>query len=78
MRAWSRLRGTPPPAGELIKHCLKFHAREVVYQLLEEALADARGAAFEQDKDDQKQVIQAITLLNEAARLADKWCSRRR
>ena len=30
-------------SGELIKHSLRFHAREVVHQLKEEILADARG-----------------------------------
>ncbi len=65
-----------PATGELIKHSLKFHAREVIYQLSEETLADASGAAFEQDKDDQKQVHQAMALLIETARLAEHWCSR--
>jgi hypothetical protein len=65
-----------PATGELIKHSLRFHAREVVYQLNEETLADAIGAAFEQDQGDKEQVHQTMTLLNETARLADQWCSR--
>ncbi len=62
--------------GDLLKHCLKFHAREVVYQLKEEALADAGGAPFEQDQDDREQVHQAMKLLDEAAMVAEKWYSR--
>jgi hypothetical protein len=65
-----------PATGDLLKHCLKFHAREVVYQLSEEALADAGEAAFVQDQADRQRVQRAMTLLDEAARVAEEWCSR--
>ena len=62
--------------GDLVKHCLRFHAREVVYQLSEEALVEADGIALEQERDDQERIRQAITLLEESARVAEEWCSR--
>ena len=65
-----------PATGDLLKHCLKFHAREVVYQLREEALDDVGAATFEQDEDDRERVQQAMTLLDEAARVAEPWCVR--
>lgn len=70
----------PPPSpqqpgtADLLRHCLKFHVREMLYQLQvgDRALEGAKGIA--QSPQDKESVQKALALLNRVVGQADRLC----
>jgi hypothetical protein len=59
-----------PESGELIKHSLKMHSREIVDQLVSEVVGGGK-ASLRQDETDRAVVRELIETLSQAERLAD-------
>jgi hypothetical protein len=71
----------PPPdkgfaaSNPLITHCLKLHAREIIYQLLQDDHSDAEAAVFRQSEDDRHQIVDLVRLLEDAYRSGVAACA---
>ncbi|MEM7200120.1 MAG: hypothetical protein AAF628_07635 [Planctomycetota bacterium] len=83
---WSRRWGyqdaalpAPPDAvigtSELVVHCLRLHAREILFQLLTRDAASDRGAALTQDDDDRQQIAAILRSLEAASTAGSKACA---
>lgn len=64
----------PPDKGfggsrELVGHCLRLHAREILYQLLVEN-QDAEGSNLSQSDEDKEQIQNVMGMLEEGRRMA--------
>jgi len=82
VRAWARdwgytdARLAAPDKGfansaDLVTHCLKLHAREILYLLL----VEERAEGVEQGEDDREQVEEVLRLLEHARRRAAAACA---
>ena len=58
----------------LIRHCLKFHCREILYQLL---IGEAIGKVklFEQTEEERERIADLLRSLNKAIATAGELCS---
>jgi hypothetical protein len=70
---------TPPDKGfassaELLTHCLKLHAREILYQLLAED-SDAGGVGVIQNDEDRDQIRNVLGMLEEGRRVGAAVCA---
>lgn len=62
-------------SADLMRYCLKLHAREIMLRLMaeQESTGDAEG--FKQSIEDQKRILQIITWLNEAKDMTKALCA---
>ena len=58
-------------SADLVTHCLRLHAREVLYLLL----VEERVAGVEQGEEDRAQVAEVLRLLEHARRRAAAICA---
>lgn len=71
----------PPPdrgfaaSNPLITHCLKLHAREILYQLLQDDHSDGDAAVFRQSEDDRHQILDLVRMLEDAYRSGVAACA---
>jgi len=63
-----------PNAGYLVRHCLKFHAREMLYQLWRRNPAGDQAASIFQDADDHARMGKVMKSLEEAEKLGETLC----
>jgi hypothetical protein len=63
-----------PQAGELIRHCLRFHSREMLHQLLIRNPDEQGLENLVQNEQDQKEIKAALDKLDQAHRHAEALC----
>jgi hypothetical protein len=74
----------PPPDSavgtrDLLEHCLGLHAREMLFQLLEEdsqSEADGELRGLAQSDEDREQVCAVLRMLEAAKQIGEDACSR--
>jgi hypothetical protein len=71
----------PPPSigssssSDLMRYCLKLHAREIILKLLTENEPSEGDGGIQQSEQDQKKILQIIEWLREAQLMTQKLCA---
>lgn len=64
-----------PNSADLMRYCLKLHAREIMLRLMAEQESSGDSEGFEQSPEDQKRILQIITWLGEARSMTKTLCA---
>ena len=64
-----------PNSADLLRYCLKLHAREIMLRLMAEQESTGDADGFKQSPEDQKRILQIITWLNEARTMTQSLCA---
>lgn len=64
-----------PNSADLMRYCLKLHAREMLLRLMAEQESTGDSDGFEQTVEDKKRILQIITWLNEASSMTKQLCA---